>query len=723
MNKSQLQIGKTYRAKVNGNITLVRLDEVGEARGYGPGRRTADRFYVTNLKTGRRCVFKSAQKFLGEESTLDLASRGGQHAPSVTKDCPPAGAQPDRVAEATPETTAARMIAAHGKKEALERANQYGLNNSMGKNVTGEKFWNEVHAIIKNISKATSSEERELERIENKYSTEAGATETERERAQEIVTNTHPKHSLAAKIAEKKESVVDLAPHIVVEALAGTGKTTTLVEGLKRVKGIPSSLVPSPQQAKVWEAMELSRGKVNTIGFVAFNKSIKEELARRVPAGCDAMTLHGLGNRAVCRAFGRLQLNDYRVADIISELLGRDIREIRRDSLELVKGTEALVSLCKQTLLDVGQLVSAGMGADAEEQLARLASQYDIELNGSARQVFALVPRVLERCKDVQKDNCMDFDDMIWLPIALDLPLPKYDLLLVDEAQDLNRCQQQLALRAGRRLVLCGDANQAIYGFAGADSQSLPRMKQILSETDHGVVCLPLTVTRRCGKAIVKEAQSLVPEFEAFEANGEGKVTQMEFGKNGEETKKTYHSHVLDGDFILCRVNAPLVSQCFRFIKQGRKANIQGRDIGQGLISTIKKMKTESVPELVFKLSDWLHSEVKKENAKRNPSEARLIALQDRYDCLVCFTEGAKTVSEVTQKIERVFTDSKEVVGIRLSSIHRAKGLEAKRVFFLMPEGAGCPHPMAKTAAQKEQEWNLLYVGQTRAIEELIYVR
>lgn len=184
-----------------------------------------------------------------------------------------------------------------------------------------------------------------------------------------------------------------------------------------------------------------------------------------------------------------------------------------------------------------------------------------------------------------------------------------------------------------------------------------------------------------------------------------------------------YRTLVQAGDMILCRVNAPLVSECFKFLKQGRCANIQGRDVGQGLISTIKKMKATDVVDLAAKLDDWFHLETRKESAKRNPSEARMIALQDRLDCLLCFAEGQPTIEAVIAKIEAVFTDDKTSPGIKLSSIHKAKGLESKRVFFLMPKGGECPHPMAKSAWAKEQERNLLYVAITRSIEELVYVR
>ena len=75
----------------------------------------------------------------------------------------------------------------------------------------------------------------------------------------------------------------------------------------------------------------------------------------------------------------------------------------------------------------------------------------------------------------------------------------------------------------------------------------------------------------------------------------------------------------------------------------------------------------------------------------------------------------------IAAKIDDIFSDRTKA-GIRLSSIHKAKGLEADRVFFLQLPKARCPHPMAKTPWQYEQEKNLLYVAYTRAIRELIIV-
>lgn len=524
--------------------------------------------------------------------------------------------------------------------------------------------------------------------------------------------------ALASKLLGKIQQASEGPPHIIVKALAGTGKTTTLIEALKLIKGAATSLTPSPQQKVIWDAIGESKD-AQSICFVAFNKSIAEELKSRVPSSVDAMTMHGMGNRAICQAYGRVNLNEYRVSDIIQELVGKDIRDLRRDKPEMVKAVCDLVGLCKMNLSD-------------EHDFSDLASHYDIELGGYRSAVFDLVPRVLERCKDVTKDNSMDFNDMIWLPVVLNIPVKKYDLLLVDESQDLNRCQQALSKKAGKRLVFVGDVHQSIYGFSGADSQSMQRLETELKQTLRGCIVLPLTVTRRCGKAIVKEAQKYVRDFEAHESNSEGKISTALYKSPEGSNKPTYRTQVQDGDMVICRCNGPLVSQCFRFLRDGRKATIQGRDVGQGLISTIKKVMKgfEDSPASVYtsgyeiaelhkRLSDWIHEEETKENAKRNPSESRLIGLNDRYDCLVCFTEGMKSVQAVIERIQSIFTDDKKSPGIKLSSGHRSKGLESKRVFILQPKGTDFKPGLAWEA---EQEENIKYVMGTRAIDELIYV-
>lgn len=492
------------------------------------------------------------------------------------------------------------------------------------------------------------------------------------------------------------------APHLIIDARAGTGKTTTLINAMAVLQGKKPAITPSEQQAVIFKEIKKSKGTAKSVAFVAFNKSIATELGKRIPKGCgDAMTMHSMGNRAITQAYGRLVLDGNKTMALISKVLGQDIRQLRRTDWEFLMLADKLVGLCKMNL-------SSGL----PDEIAAIASHHGLDLNGSSQRIYDLVPQVIDLAADPLETGTIDFNDMVWLPIANDLPIPRYDLLMVDESQDLNRCQQALAKKAGRRLVFCGDPKQAIYGFTGADSESMDRLYGELQETEQGCLRLPLTVTRRCGKAIVAKANTIVKDFQAHEDNPEGIVRESDFEK--------YHKEINEGDMVLCRTNAPLVMQCFKFLRNGRKATIQGRDIGRGLISMINKSHADTIPELVTYLSDWVEREVAKEQAKPIPSDTKLQLIHDRSDCLLMFTEHKKTIQEVKQAIETMFADGR-TGGILLSSVHKAKGLEADRVFILQPKGpASMPASFAKLAWEKEQERNIYYVAITRAINELV---
>lgn len=564
---------------------------------------------------------------------------------------------------------------------------------------------------------------------------------------------------LAARLQTPHVSHGRGGKHLIVIARAGTGKTFTLTKGLANTFGIAQpDVIPSDQQRAVWDAMNESKGRIrnSATAMVCFNNGIAAELKNKVPQGCKAMTNHTMGSLSIRRNFKLAGgddgsgVYDARVLDIICELFRKDRKEMAQQYPGLSGILKELVGLCKQNLVGFDfrskQWTPSTNSDYWTAEIFDLCNHYGVDLSNEDMDgsnfhdftdlVLQWVPKILERCKDVGQDSQIDFNDMIWLPVVLNLPIFMNDMLLVDEAQDLNPCQQALVQRAGKRLILCGDPKQAIYGFAGADVDSLPTMEKILGNSSLGVQTLPLNVTRRCGRAIVKEAQQIVPDFFAHESNPEGVVRHGKYDPPavpGEDKPRSYHSSVQQGDMLLCRVNAPLVSQCFKFLKEGRAANIQGRNIGKGIVDLINKLACDTVPELITKIDEWSYYETQKENARRDPNEARLIAITDKAECLRSFTDGSKEIADVVKKIQSIFVNAsdenekgapavKREECINLSSIHKAKGLEAQRVFLLEPEGAKVPHPMAKSAWQKEQELNLRYVAITRAIQELVYV-
>ena len=260
--------------------------------------------------------------------------------------------------------------------------------------------------------------------------------------------------------------------------------------------------------------------------------------------------------------------------------------------------------------------------------------------------------------------------------------------------------------------------NQAIYGFAGADIKSMATMESWLDSRSGGCEIHPLTVTRRCSFAVVEEARKIVPEFEAHEDNLPGYVGTIDSGSLF-NTDSLGNEVIRRGDMILCRTNAPLICHAFALIGAGIPAEIIGRDIKGNLLNLIKSLNPSSADDLVFKLNNYREREVRRIQKNPKHSETAILAVEDKCECLSIFCRFADSVDEVVKAINSLFTESKKPV-VRLSSIHRAKGLESRNVYIIHPEQL--PHPMARSDWERQQEMNLKYVAVTRAIENLFFV-
>ena len=170
----------------------------------------------------------------------------------------------------------------------------------------------------------------------------------------------------------------------------------------------------------------------------------------------------------------------------------------------------------------------------------------------------------------------------------------------------------------------------------------------------------------------------------------------------------------------------------YGFITRDIPCMIQGRDIGAGLTSLIKKLcgknfKSATVLTLESKLDDYLVKEIAKLDQKRlrTPvSDMQYELLEDKVSCIRLIAQGLQTVGKVCDRIKELFSntdkDGMPQSKVVLSSIHRAKGLEADNVFILHPEKL--PHPMATLDWEIEQEYNIKYVAITRSMDTLYFV-
>ena len=453
----------------------------------------------------------------------------------------------------------------------------------------------------------------------------------------------------------------------VVEAVAGSGKTTTIVE-----------------------ALQFAKGKVV---FLAFNKKIATELSRRAPAWVQCSTLHSLGFKCLNNTLPvKPIVSDDKKMGIAKELFPDDFDRPLRTLLC------RLASLVQNTLTDPMD----------KEALVGLIDRYSIETsgNGDEERIVQALPAMIREI--VSRTGVIDFDDMIYLPIVLNLPLEKYDWVFGDEIQDWNASNIELVIRSmgpKSRFVGVGDTYQSIYGFRGADTHA---MEHIAERTNAKL--LPLSISYRCPISAVKLARAIVPHLEFAEWAIEGMIDEM---------YPTYKmvADAQSGDLVMCRINAPLVGACYDLIRAGKKATIAGRDIGKGLIEMIDKMAASSVSELLQKVANWRDKEVTK--LTKAGKENRIAALEDKVEALIALCQGMDTLTDLRANIEAIFTD--DVAGVVCSSVHRAKGLEADNTFILLPGMLG-NSKRAKTQEDIEQEIHICYVAATRNKKRMVFV-
>jgi DNA helicase-2/ATP-dependent DNA helicase PcrA len=478
--------------------------------------------------------------------------------------------------------------------------------------------------------------------------------------------------------------------HLVVEAAAGSGKTSTLIKSLE--------YIPLDKQ----------------VLMVAFNRDIVSELKKKTKdiENVEVMTLHGLGLSMLKRNFP--------TKTFIPEPFKYDSHIKNNIKFYTTINTYSLSGRNYYKYLDnIKKYVDFGRFylCQTAKDLDFIEDRYGIDTIADEKQVAI---KVMQWGK-TELDS-VDYTDMIWMPHVLFLkPIGLlYDFIMVDECQDMNKAERELVLKCfkmGTRLISVGDSNQMLYSFAGGDPDSFNALKS-LPNTE----CLPLSISYRCPKNVVDFAKKLVPSIEANEANANHGFVKYDVPL----------SDVEDGDMILCRNNAPLVQVYNEFLKLGKKAFIRGKDIGANLKTIVKSVKQEKVNAdckedgIFVRLYDDLfvtRNKIMERSAVDAKTAMTSPIIENKLDmikALEILAEGTNTADELIAKIDEIFPRRDKKDGIALSTIHKAKGLEANNVYI------ACKSLMPSKSAKKDweikQEHNLMYVAYTRAKNTLGFI-
>lgn len=492
--------------------------------------------------------------------------------------------------------------------------------------------------------------------------------------------------------------------NIAVNAVAGSGKTTTIVHA--------ASLLP--------------RGR--RVVFLAFNKHVVNELKDRLPSSVDCMTIHSLGIKACYKGYtgaGKVAVDEHKYADLVDTLVS-NMRNVPPAVHGVFTRTVVqLVNLSRLTVTDLsnGEAVDDMIAHfDLAADLLDAANDMEMSLDWLLSEAVDTAKLAIERGNAMYRNRgVIDFTDMLYLPVKFSLPVWSYDVVMVDEAQDLNRAQLEIVLKAAGargRVIAVGDPRQAIQGFAGADNASF---RNIITRTR--ATELPLSVCYRCPTSHLELARTIVPNIQAAPGASEGTVTNIDMTR--------FATMPRSGDLIVCRVNAPLVGAALKLIAKGIQARVRGRDIGKSLGKLAKDASKVEIDPTI-EAQGWRVGFAKRLSkfvairtdmlAQKKHTEAAIEALNDSAEALNVYLEGNPAINSLealTDGIEALFADAGAAVW--LSSIHRSKGLEADRVFVLKPDKMRLSWK-GQLAWQAEQEANLEYVGLTRAKKDLYFV-
>jgi DNA helicase-2/ATP-dependent DNA helicase PcrA len=238
-------------------------------------------------------------------------------------------------------------------------------------------------------------------------------------------------------------------------------------------------------------------------------------------------------------------------------------------------------------------------------------------------------------------------------------------------------------------------SHNCLYNFSGTSLHSMSNLQKKLDAK-----CLPLSITYRCPKLVVKEANEFDPDMQAAPGAKDGVVETI--------TKAKMLKMAKPGCFIISRLNAPLMSLALGFIKKGTPAIIQGRDVGQNLLVLIKKSRKKNIDTF----ATWLDAWEKKEIARLRKKKANFEHVKDKAECLRALIESCKDMKEVKHKIKTMFEDTDDYGKVVLTSTHKCKGMERDTVFMLM-----------KTFRSFDKsERNIKFVALTRSKENLYLV-
>lgn len=322
---------------------------------------------------------------------------------------------------------------------------------------------------------------------------------------------------------QQKNAVLTDSRIVFVNAGPGTGKTTLLVQKMvhyiiknpqsNHIVALSFTNTAARQQEEKFQQQAFMYLKENQ--YELFNGTIHSFCLRKMRK---YYQLKG-------RSFEYMIIGDDELFDF-----ARDICKLLNDKYTLEEITDFLSNSVKL------------WPADLSAAVADLKARYKyISLNG----ILTLFDDLLSKDKD--------FVDWI---------LASSDLLVIDEAQDLNECNftifsRMLDLKPSLKLFMVGDPRQNIFEFNGGSYEHLDRF---LAQYQNDVSRRDLSISYRCPEAVL----SFVNKFTFMDCENvplrsdiDGQVQLKEFPTVQDESESVVDAISAIGDFDSCSIISP----------------------------------------------------------------------------------------------------------------------------------------------------------------------
>jgi superfamily I DNA/RNA helicase len=475
--------------------------------------------------------------------------------------------------------------------------------------------------------------------------------------------------------------------NLIVQAVAGAGKTTTLVECANQID------------------------EDKKILLLAHNRSTRDTLRGKIGKrnNVKVYTLHCLAWRIFNEHFGFSPIID---EDKYRNYVNQNIDILGSQQYNELSGPSKM--MYKANVFDLINKARHNL-KQSEKEISKLAKKkYGMRLVADEAH---FVSQILKW--GTEHSEVVDYQDLLWFPSEFGYFTKKYlaDIIMLDEAQDASIAQQDVVSRCFKRntrLFAFGDKDQTINSWCGSDTEAFEHLKDS-SVFRRDAKELPLTTNYRCGSKIIEYAKRYT----------DNNIRAREGAQDGEVRHNVSMDEMINGDMVLCRNTAPLMEVYRQGVSKGQKMYFRGEELGKNLKLCADCATGDTIEEIIFSMKkrlvatwDFLTKEYGLDPRETAP-DSRVVTLLDTIKTMENLPKTVEKRSDLEKFVKDVFSDEGKD-GIQLSTIHRAKGLEADNVFIICP--SLIPSRLAVMDWELEEEKHLQYVMCTRPKNRLNFV-